>query len=372
MGSLGAFLAGGGAVMRGINQGNDEADNRAFVERVRATGVRRMDAEDSLMPAETAAKGASLGLQTDAALAARGALPAKTRLEAAQTGIAQKTADHTLGHLGTMFDIKDTELAAALNKAKVGLDQSKFELESLPGLISKAKVGKAIDDVKTADMLLGGLGHALTMGDKGVVMRYIQAGLDGSVDQANKGRKVADVGTVEGPDGKPVFVAKDDAGAIIMAVPGSKITDAYSRVNPAEYKVLGDGGSLIKTQGGVSTVVASNPKDFKPADIVARDAATQKNEDMRMARGAAIINKNLGVDSMSGLLPASRPKHAAMIRRMGELVRSGVDPEKAATDAIAEVEDSAKRDKVTGGKPAATGATPAAGGKDFSNLWSGK
>ena len=115
MGSLGAFLAGGGAVMRGINQGNDEQDTRDFTTRVRASGVRRMDAEDSLIPAETAAKGATLGLQTDAAIAARGTLPARTKLEATQTGIAQKTADHTLGHLGTMFDIKDTELATALN-----------------------------------------------------------------------------------------------------------------------------------------------------------------------------------------------------------------------------------------------------------------
>lgn len=369
MGSLGAFLAGGGAVMRGINQGNDEQDARDFTTRVRASGVRRMDAEDSLIPAETAAKGATLGLQTDAAIAARGTLPARTKLEATQTGIAQKTADHTLGHLGTMFDVKDTELLTALNKAKVGLDQSKFELETLPGLISKAKAGKAIDDVKTADMLLGGLGHALTVGDKGVVMRYIQAGLDASMDPANKGRKVADVGTVDGPDGKPVFVAKDDAGAIIMAVPGSKITDAYARVNPAEYKILGDGGSLVKVQGGQASVVAQNAKDFKPADQIASTAAEQKNLDMRMSRGAAIINKNLGVDSMSGLLPESRPKHAAMIRRMGEMVRSGVDPEKAATDAIAEVEEADKRGKALGGKGA---AAPAAGGKDFSNLWSGK
>lgn len=354
--------------MRGINQGNDEADNRAFVERVRATGVRRMDAEDSLMPAETAAKGATLGMQTDAANAARGALPARTRLEAAQTAIAQKTADHTLGHLGAMFDIKDTELATALNKAKMGLDQSKFDLESLPGLISKAKAGKAIDDVKTADMLLGGLGHALTMGDKGVVMRYIQAGLDGSMDQTNKGRKVADVGTVQGPDGKPIFVAKDDAGAIIMAVPGSKITDAYSRINPAEYKILGDGGSLVRVQGGQASVVAQNAKDFKPADQINRTANDQKNLDMRMSRGMSIINKNLGADSLSGLLPETRPKHAAMTRRMGELVRGGMDPEAAATQAIEEVESGVAREKAVSGK----GSKPAAGGKDFSNLWSGK
>lgn len=359
---IGTFLAGGGAVMRGVNQGNDEQDARDFAARVRATGVRRMDAEDGLMPAETAAKSAALGLQTDAALAARGALPARTRLESTQTAIAQKTGDHTLGHLGAMFDIKDTELAAALNKAKVGLDQSKFELESLPRLISKAKTNNAIDDVKTADMLLGGLGHALTMGDKGVVMRYIQAGLDGSMDAANKGRKVADAGTIEGPDGKPVFVAKDEAGAIIMAVPGSRITDAYSRINPAEYKTLADGGSLVKVQGGKVTVVAENTKDFKPADQIARTAAEQKNLDMRMSRGKGILDSTFKANTLNGLLPETEAQYMRATARMGELVRGGADPEAAAKQAYDEVKDADKRGKATGG---AAGAAPAGGKATF-------
>lgn len=365
MGSLGAFLAGGGAVMRGINQGNDEQDARDFTTRVRASGVRRMDAEDSLMPAETAAKSATLGLQTDAAIAARGTLPARTRLETTQTGIAQRTADYTLGQLGKLFDLKDTETATALNKAKVGLEQSKFDLESLPGLISKAKAGKAIDDVKTADMLMGGLGHALTIGDKALTQRYLQGIADSGIFPQAKGAKIGEIGTMEGPDGKPLLVVQDDQGNPLLAIPGQKITDSYTRMNPADMKVLAEGASGWVQRNGQWVKVAENPKDFKPADQIASTAAEQKNLDMRMSRGAAIINKNLGVDSMTGLLPESRPKHAAMIKRMGELVRSGVDPEKAATDAIAEVEDADKRSKASGDK----GGKAPAGGKSIFTPW---
>lgn len=367
MGSLGAFLAGGGAVMRGINQGNDEQDARDFTTRVRASGVRRMDAEDSLMPAETAAKSATLGLQTDAAIAARGTLPARTRLETTQTNIAQQTADHTLGHLNTLLDTTDTNARAALVKAKTGLEAAKFELEDFPRKVQAARAAGRIDDVKTAHALLGGLAHASTYPDKSVAMKYVQDGLD--TNPENGGRKVGDIGYMDGPDGKKVYVAKDTEGQIIFAVPAKQLEAAYARAMPAEMKVLADGASGWVMQDGKWVKVAENTKDFKPADQIASTAAEQKNLDMRMSRGAAIINKNLGVDSMTGLLPESRPKHAAMIKRMGELVRSGVDPEKAATDAIAEVEDADKRSKALGDKG---GKAPAASGKDMSHLWKGK
>lgn len=367
MAGLGQLLAGAGQVLRGINDGNDEQDARDYTRVVRESGVKRMAAEDSTLPDRTEAARAAARLGTARDTAATGRVAGDSRLAETRTNIDQKTADHTLGHLGTFFNVADNELGTKLNASKVALEQSKVAVDQLPAMIAQARAKSALTDLQTSDMLTAGFMHAMQIGDKAVALKYVQGVADSGIFPQLKGAKIGDIGHVPDPKdpNKKVIVVHDDAGNPLLAMDPAVAQAAFSRINPAEWKVLGDGGSLVKVQGGQAVEVVNNPKDMKPSDRVADDARRDKNTDMRMQRGKGIIDSYFKSNTLTGLDPASQPAYIKAVARMGELVRGGTDPEAAAKKALDDVSREKSVDDVTKGGGSATG------GKDFSKIWGG-
>ena len=358
MAGLGGVLSTGGAVLRGINEGNDEADSRAYLKRVRESGTARMDAEDSLRPAQTAAPAAQAGattaqagLQTDTAVAQRGMLPARTKLEATNTDIAQQTADNTLGILGTHLDASNTDLRTKLINSKNALTEAGFRAEQLPTQIQLARSKGLMDTAQVGENLAAGAGHLITLGDHKALLKYVQDAAAMNLTPALSGKQIASLGEATGEDGQPYIAAADEAGKVVWAVPTQFLINAYAKTTPAQLKEIPYGGKLARVNGdGTATVVAENPK---AEDGIKREENATKSEDARMTRGKAILDSTFKANSLNGLMPESEPLYIKAAARMGELVRTGMAPEAAAKKAYEEIKGAEKKAADAG--PSGTG-----------------
>jgi hypothetical protein len=298
---------------------------------------------------------------------------AESRLTSTKTDIEQQAVDHQRGHLKTFFDAADNELGSKLNASRVALEQSRIAVDALPQMIAQAKAKNALSELQSNDMLIAGFMHSMQIGDKGASIQYAQNVANSGALAALKGAQIGDIGHAPDPKypndpKRKLTVINDTNGNPLIVLSPEQMKAAFNRTNPADYKILGNGGSLAKVQGGEVEIVANNPRDYKPADRIAQDAATQKNEDMRMSRGKSVIADYFKANSLGGLDPTSQPNYRKSVARMGELVRSGMAPEKAANQALEEIERQRKLDEVAGGAAGASAAT----GKDFSKWWGGQ
>lgn len=351
--SLTSLLGNIGVASRGANDALDAEDNRQYLARVRASGVKQLDAADSLLPDQTAAARAKYGLSTATDTAALPNVGKKAALEGKTTDIATAAANDTLGHLPTILGTADNERQTKLAASKTALAQAQFSVENLPNVIAKARASQALDDVQTSDALFGGLGHALAIGDKSVVLKYLNSASASGLAPQLQGKQIGEVGTTTGADGKPALEVRDTDGKTLTVIPGAAITAAYERMTPAKYQALPDGGSLFKITKDGAVQVANNPKDIKPEDKA-------KIEDARVTRAKSVVDSYFGANSLNKLDDANQPRYKEIISRAGAKVRAGTNPEDAAKQAIDEVERNIKLYGNPEGTPAAAAPAPGA------------
>jgi hypothetical protein len=82
--------------------------------------------------------------------------------------------------------------------------------------------------------------------------------------------------------------------------------------------------------------------------------------DERVTKGRVVIDKYFGISEFTKLDEAAQPAYNAAVARMGALVRGGMDPEKAANQALLEQKDG--RLNPDGTPKAAAAPAPGAGG----------
>jgi len=137
-------------------------------------------------------------------------------------------------------------------------------------------------------------------------------------------------------------------GNLVRLGADGKVTPLYQ---PTEVAINPETGQpYVKKGEGVQIPAAGGiqPPGGPRGDRAPR--AVESHDDRRVRDGKSVIDRHFGISEFTGLDPKNQPKYTKMIGLMGQKVRSGMDPEAAATAAINEITH-AEAALAAGGRP---------------------
>lgn len=267
---LGNFIADAGIASRSINDENFQEGERAFTTAIQNLGLQRARVANELLPLQSAADRARLGLNTAQDTAALPNVQKQADVQGTQLDVQRAQADNMKQHLPILLGRDSDEFEAHANQAKVDLAQSGIAVEGIPSAVHDARTKRLIGDQQAGQMALAGLGYAAATSDDPE---------KALVDYANKMNQVSPLPGHEGATftgarvvqkmdpatGKPTGIHhiefQSDKGPI--AVSGEKINDAMNQISPAQFSELRAGATMIKKDRmGNVTEVAHNSADL--------------------------------------------------------------------------------------------------------------
>jgi len=155
----------------------------------------------------------------------------------------------------------------------------------------------------------------------------------------------------------PVLSVLGKDGKVIKQYPVAQL-EALSQRYGAQYKVVDKNLVRIGADGKVTPLyesdqfmsvpegatTASRRTGLPPAaggiNTPARPPGSDRDTgriDQRVKQGADVVNRYMGISDFTGLDTKNQPKYSKIIGLMGQKVRSGMNPELAATSAIEEI-----------------------------------
>ena len=242
-----------------------------------------------------------------------------TARDTAQFGLSQLpvTQETTAIRNATVLDTAKTEQQVGQNRNMAAVQMSGVELEQLPMKIAQARASGAVDEMGGKIKLIGGIVDAIASGNQSIVAQYVQRSIDTGLFPEIAGRRVGQVGTMRGADGKPVVVALDANGQELFRFTKENLDQARAAGQKIELKTVNAGDSLVKIQGGTVTPMYTAPESVKTAN--AKKPALQQNleflqEKFKMTPQQALDYLNQG---------KTETKQQFLMRHLGRIAQTG-------------------------------------------------
>ena len=178
--------------------------------------------------------------------------------------------------------------------------------------------------------LLSTLYDAIQTGNPDIVRGYIQNSLNTGLFPQLKGKTVGEVGSAKGTDGKPVIVAKDDAGQVIFQMSMDELQRVRSAMAKPENIKLNDGDTVVQVRGNQITPLYTAP--VSPGKAADREG--KKPAEVQLAEW--LIKSRVAPNEAEAwrLVRSSKEKSKASFVQEYVLKTAGiVDASKAAADA---------------------------------------
>ena len=389
MGNLSNFLTNYGLNRSvGVDQAALE-DQQNYAKQVHALGIQRQQAENELIPESQAAARAKLGLSAAQDTANTGLVAPKAKLEGTQVSGQQQLAEGSNANIPMFLSTKTNELQTANATTKQAAAEAGVQMEHLPEVLDNLRLANKIDDQKKGLMWAGGLRYAMANGDE-AALDYVNSTIKKNPIPGHPGATAAYItpeATVTDQKGNEVKVTQlmDAQHNVLQNIPHDVMHAGFNMLTPPVFKEIAKGGKLAAVSpvtGQEISSITNYPDKWVGAPSgseVALDQSTgeqkpligqgpggqnrvqQTHMDHRVQQALTQIEKYSGIEAFKGLDPNDQPKFDAMTTRAGELVRGGVDPEKAVHQAIDETVKKYNIQKATGGT-----TTP---GRDFRSLY---
>lgn len=167
-----------------------------------------------------------------------------------EMGLAQAKNDQTN---------QPATLQTQTNTANMGLAQSNADVVAQPMKIAQQAATGAVTQMQAQGQLLSTLYDAIQTGNPNIVRGYIQNSLNTGLFPNLKGKTVGEVGSAKGADGKPVIVAKDDAGQVIFQMSMDELQRVRSAMAKPENIKLNDGDTIVQVRDGKATPLYTAP-----------------------------------------------------------------------------------------------------------------
>lgn len=356
------IILGTGRTLRAVEDYERDASKNAFDKdvqnyqrRVMSSGVKKLDAEDSLQPAKTEADRLRLAADT-----------AELQFQESQRPTKQKTAEtkNTLEAAETNAKLaqQPTAVATAAAQGRAGLAEAEGKAaragdeQVMLGEEQKAKM------TDLQEKQIARMWRMLKSGDTAGVLAYINkskllnpdgskiTGLTrGTVEVRTKDGKTArePVLRIEVDGGEPIIMperALDQLetkhGTTLMEVGGELLSiDSTGKTTTVKGKheigVNSETGEYFDKYGPLPASSGVNKPGGAKATMTMKG---QKHLDDRVKQGTAVVNRYFGISEFTGLNLTSQPKYIAIINNMAAKIRDGADPEPAANTAIAEID----------------------------------
>lgn len=381
MGGLSDLVTNYGLIREVGDQAQRAQNTEDYSQAARGLNLERLKAENALLPDQTAAQRAKLGLSTAQDTANTGLVAPKTNLEATQLKGQQSVADNTNTQMPTFLGMQNDQLRSQADAARVAAGESGVQLENLPQHLTQMRQANLIDDQKRGMLGLGGLAYAMSSGDHQKALDYVNQSIKmGALGPKGTGAQVTNIiPNVPGPDGKPSGVVRllDAQGNTVADIPHAAIQAGYNMLTPPVLKEIAKGGMLtrVNTLDGTATEVLSNPeadrfdvKDGIYFDRQGKQSPTKveggTHDRLLINDGVQQLAQDFGakLDPLSKMIDTSSIKdpqgfsdaRAELARRVGK----GEEPMAVAKDLSAIYRKKQAGRDATGGTSGYTGPTP--------------
>jgi len=384
MANIARGIVHGGLALRETQDYNEEMARRSHAQRARDFGVKRMEsgerrmaAEDTLIERDTVIKQLRQDFEATEIAAEKANQPTKhaqrrsaiehqgriqpgaQRLETIQQGVATGAAEAQqnlqpgqvaiAGETQNMAvqDLREKQAANVWGMLSIGDKAGALELFNKSQILQP---GRKFKDIQGGSMPVRGAdGKPLMKNGKPVtepVIRMVSD--DGGQDEFVPMKKLEDNARKHGTRLEKVgnnMVRIDRAG---------DVTSAYA---PDEFAANPETGQVYSKRTGLPAAGGINQPGGAPAPGARPPRRIEAHEDARVSQGTSVVFRAFGVSDFAGLDPKIQPKVVKIIESMGLKVRTGMNPEAAATAAINEV-NQVEAALAAGGKPGGAAAYP--------------
>lgn len=254
--------------------------------------------------------------------------PVRQATTVATDAAAQSTAQFGLSQLpvtqettaltnATGLDTARTNQVVGQNRNAGAVMLSAAELDQLPTKIAQMKAQGAVDEIGAKAKIIGGIVDAISTGNQSLVTQYVQRSIDTGLFPEVSGRKVAQVGSTTGADGKPALVAVDANGQEIFRFTKEQLDQIRAVGQKVELKTVNAGDSLVQVKGGTVTPLYTAPESVKSAN--AKKPTLQQNleflqEKFKMSPQQALDYLNQG---------KTETKQQFLMRHLGRIAQTG-------------------------------------------------
>lgn len=293
---------------------------------------------------QTQANTNEVGLQTSA-----------QALESNPALLEAKTNQTLLGLQQSRADLKNqpARLQTEANTVNMTLAQSKADVVAQPMKIAQQAAAGTVSQMQAQGQLLSNLYEAIQTGNQNVVRTYIQNSLNTGLFPQLKGKKVGEVGSIKGADGKPVIVAKDDAGQVIFQMSMDELQRVRDAMAKPETMKLNDGDTVVQVKGGKATPLYTAP--VSPSKAAERMGPLERDVGYLMKFHGKTKDEALAFVNSAKTMS----RNQFVLKSITDSVALGKKPTDAEIAEFGAIYDRATRGGPRVAPPAAPGATPA-------------
>lgn len=340
-----------------------DVDKQNYERRVMASGTKKLDAEDSLLPGKTEAERLKNAADLEEQNFQKSIRPVTNATRATQAKLTAAQTNTALEQQPVQAQTTAATNQTALTKAtgeseRAGAEQNLAteEINSKTAEMRERQTARMWRMVKTGDLdgakdllqnskLLntrGGTVTGVTRGKAEVTTKDGQKARENVLRIELEGRPSLMIPehALDALDTKYGSSLMESGGDIVRVGSDGKVTPVYTK---PKFGVNSETGAVYDERTG-----ASGPAAGVNGNGNSRKAV--KDLDDRVKQSTAVINKYFGVSEFTGLDPKNQPKYIDIVNRASAKIRNGQDPEPAAEEAIKEVERAAAVDEVGGGK----------------------
>lgn len=298
------------------------SERRLGIEGTQLEGVeRRLPVTEEILDLDTEGK-------LDTAKFDKNQLPVRQATTAANDTTARDTAQFGLSQLpvtqqttairnATGLDSARTEQQVGQNRNAGAVMLSAAELEQLPTKIAQMKAQGAVDEIGAKAKIIGGIVDAMASGNQAIVAQYVQRSIDTGLFPEVAGRKVAQVGSTTGADGKPALVALDASGQEIFRFTKDQLDQIRAVGQQAKIQTVNAGDSVVRIKGDTVTPLYTAPESVKSANT--KKPTLQQNleflqEKFKMTPQQALDYLNQG---------KTETKQQFLMRHLGRIAQTG-------------------------------------------------